>query len=150
MLQKRNEALNETLSNPKVKSTNKPAVGPVEVKWDDKAADKKQTHGSTLVIELVEFSAYSRRKHLFPAGQAISIGSSADNQMVLLREGIAARHCEIFMKNGAIAVRNVSNEKALLVRGKVTALISEEGVYLNNGDFIRLGTVDIRFRYFKA
>ncbi len=150
LLQRRNDALNETLSNPKVKNPQKSAVAPVEVKWDEKAVDSKSSGVSTPVIELVEISAYSRRKHLFPASQPISIGSSAENQMVLMREGIAEKHCEIFMKNGAIAARNLSGEQAVLVRGKVTALISEEGVYLNNGDHIRLGNVDIQFRHFKA
>ena len=150
LLQRRNEVLNETLRNPKAKDLPKPVAAPVEIKWDEKAGDLKQTNGSTLVIELVEMSAYSRRKHLFQAGQPIDIGSGKNNQMVLIREGVAEKHCRIFLKNGAIAVKNLCGAKTLLVRGKVTALINEEGVYLNNGDHIRLGTIDIQFRYFKA
>lgn len=149
-LQKRNEALNETLRNPKVKASGNGTAGPMEIQWDDKVLKDASAKKQSMMIELIEFSAYSRRKYLFPAGQTICIGSGADNQLVLQREGVATRHCEIFSTGKALAARNVSNAKALLIRGKNSAFISDEGVFLNNGDHIRIGSADIQFRCFKA
>lgn len=65
-LQKRNEALNETLRNPKIKTAEPAAVGPMEVQWDEKAVDQQRTGRASMMVELVEFSTYSRRKYLFP------------------------------------------------------------------------------------
>ncbi len=150
LLQKRNEALNETLRNPKVKAAKNAAVGPMEVQWDEKAMDLQRTGRTSVMVELVEFSTYSRRKYLFSAEQPIHIGSGTENQLVLPREGVAAKHCEIFAIDGAMAVKTAAEAKAVLVRGKTSAVINREGVLLNNGDHIRMGTADVQFRCFKA
>ncbi len=150
LLQKRNEALNETLRNPKIKATESTAVGPMEVQWDEKAMDHQRTGRTSVMVELVEFSTYSRRKYLFSAEQTIHIGSSTENQLVLPREGVVSRHCEIFAINGAMAVKTVAGAKAVLARGKTSAAINSEGVLLNNGDHIRMGSADVQFRCFKA
>lgn len=150
MLQQRNEALNEALSNPKVKKSDATMTAPMEVHWDSQALNKPKTRKSSLMIELVEFSTYSRRKYLFSADQIIRIGSGADNQLVLPREGVCPKHCEIFLVDHAVAVRNVSGTNALLLRGKSSAFINEEGVFLNNGDHIKMGSADIQFRCFNA
>lgn len=149
-LQKRNEALNETLRNPKIKTAEPAAVGPMEVQWDEKAVNQQRTGRASMMVELVEFSTYSRRKYLFSAEQSIHIGSGAENQLVLPREGIAVRHCEIFAVKDTMAVRAVGGETATLVRGKTTAVINGEGLLLNNGDHIRMGSADVQFRCFKA
>lgn len=150
LLQKRNEALNETLRNPKMQQQKSPAAGPMEVQWDEKAIESRQKDNPSLMIELIEFSTYSRRKYLFPAELGVSVGSGADNQLVLQREGVAPQHCAFFQKDGAIAVRSISNQKTLLLRGKTSALVGAEGVFLNNGDHIHIGTADLQFRSFKA
>ena len=150
LLQKRNEALNETLRTPKIKAAENAAVKPMEVQWDEKAMELQRTGRTSLMVELVEFSTYSRRKYLFSAEQPIHIGSGTENQLVLPREGVAARHCEIFAISGAMAIRTTAGAKAVLVRGKTSAVISSEGVLLNNGDHIRMGTADVQFRCFKA
>ncbi len=150
LLQKRNEALNETLRNPKMKAAENTSVGPMEIQWDEKALDLQRTGRTSVMVELVEFSTYSRRKYLFSAEQPIHIGSGTENQLVLPREGVAARHCEIFAINGAMAVKAVAGAKAVLARGKTSAVISSEGILLNNGDHIRMGTADVQFRCFKA
>lgn len=150
LLQKRNEALNETLRNPKVKAAENAPVAPMEVHWDEKAVDRQHSGRASMMVELVEFSTYSRRKYLFSAEQPIHIGSGTENQLVLSREGVAARHCKIFTINGALAVKVAAGAKAVLVRGKTSAVISSEGVLLNNGDHIRMGTADVQFRCFKA
>lgn len=150
LLQKRNEALNETLRNPKMKAAENTSVGPMEVQWDEKALDLQCTGRTSVMVELVEFSTYSRRKYLFSAEQSIHIGSGTENQLVLPREGVAARHCEIFAINGAMAVKTVAGAKAVLARGKTSAVISSEGILLNNGDHIHMGTADVQFRCFKA
>lgn len=150
LLQKRNEALNETLRNPKVKDKDSKAVGPMEVQWDEKAMDNQRTGRVSMMVELVEFSTYSRRKYLFSAEQPIYIGSGTENQLVLLREGVAARHCEIFAVKEKMAVRTMTGEKAVLVRGKTKAIINSEGLLLNNGDHICMGAADVQFRCFKA
>lgn len=149
-LQKRNEALNETLRNPKVKKKSTVSAGPMEVQWDDKALNNSASGRKSMMIELVEFSTYSRRKYMFPADQAITIGSSADNQLVLPRDGVAPKHCEIYLTNKVFAVRSLSDSQATLVRGKASAYITREGVFLNNGDHIKMGAADIQFNCFKV
>lgn len=150
LLQRRNEALNETLRNPKMQKTDGVVAGPMEIQWDERAINQKKTKHSAMMIELVEFAAYSRRKYLFPVGQMICIGSGENNQVVLARDGVAAKHCEIFQADHAIAIRNVSETTALLIRGKTSVLISTEGVFLNDGDRIKMGAAEIQFRCFKA
>ena len=149
-MQRRNEALNETLRNPKVKKTDKGAIAPMEVQWDEKALREPSAESASMMIELIEFSTYSRRKYLFPVGRPITIGSNMDNQLVLPREDVAARHCEIFSQADCLAARSLSDEQTLLIRGKNPAQISRDGVFLNNGDHIRLGSADIQFRCYKA
>lgn len=150
MLRKRNEALNETLRNPQISLEEGTASGPMEVQWDAKAIDDRYADQATMMIELVEFSAYSRRKYIFPAGQIIRIGAGAENHLILPREGVSEKHCEIFLLNKTVAIRNISSEKVVLIRGKTSAFVNCDGVFLNNGDHIQLGTADIQFRCFKA
>lgn len=150
LLQKRNEALNETLRNPRVKTAERTAVNPMEVQWDEKTINDSRIDRTSAMIELVEFSDYSRRKYIFPANQVIRIGSGLENQLVLPRKGVAPMHCEIFATDEGPAIRTVSPSKALLLRGKTSATIDRRGTLLNNGDHIRLGTADIQFRRFKA
>lgn len=150
LLQRRNDALNQTLSNPKVKQAGAAMAGPMEVQWDERALDSRRSGGSSVMVELVEFSTYSRRKYLFPLGDTISIGSGVDNHLVLQRERVQPKHCEIFLSGNAVAVRSVAESEVLLIRGKKSALISGEGVFLNNGDRIRIGTANIQYRCFEA
>ena len=148
-IKRRDEALTEALQNPRVREQSSGRGGPVEIKWDDKAVSKGKAKAATMV-ELVELSAYSRRKYIFHADSVISIGSASDNQLPLPREGVAKRHCEIFMDGSRPGARNVQGARTMLRRGKKTAPISGEGVYLKNGDRIQIGSAEVEFRLFKA
>lgn len=146
---RRNEALVEALRNPQMKKETGPE-GPMEISWDDKAvSEKRRKHVSTMV-ELVELSAYSRKKFVFRLGQPIHIGSGKGNQMEILREGVAESHCEIFLNGDKTCARSLSEAKTILKRGKTSALISQAGVYLKSGDLIQLGTAEIQIRIFKG
>lgn len=146
---RRDEALVEALRNPQVKEEGGPE-GPMEISWDDKAVSKRGKKSASPMIELVELSTYSRKKFVFRLGQPIRIGSGKDNQMELLREGVEESHCEIFLNGEKACARSLSGAKTLLKRGKTSALISPAGVYLNNGDRIQLGTVEVQIRLFKG
>lgn len=148
---RRNEALNEALRDPYAKGpVQRGPEGPLEISWDDKAVHQSAAAGSSLLIELIELSAYSRRKYVFRADRPISIGSGPDNQMVLPREGVAEKHCEIRMTGKRACVRSMSRAQTSLKRKKMVVLVGTEGIYLNNGDHIQLGTSEIQFRLFKA
>lgn len=148
-LKRRDEALNEALRNPQMDAAPVGSKGPIEISWDDKAV-REQAPSVSLMMELVELSTYSRRKYVFRADQPVTVGSGADNLLVLCREGIAETHCEIRMNGERPCVRSLSDAKTVLRRGKTSVLVSADGVYLNNGDRIQLGTSEIQFKLFKA
>lgn len=146
---RRDEALVEALRNPQVKEESGPE-GPMEISWDDKTVSERGKDHASPMVELVELSAYSRKKFVFRLGKPIRIGSEKENQMELLREGVEESHCEIFLNGEKACVRSLSGSKTILKRGKTSALIGPSGVYLNNGDRIQLGTVELQVRLFKG
>lgn len=149
-IKRRDEALNEALRDPLAKEAVRSArEGPMEISWDDKAVNERGG-GALLLIELIELSAYSRRKYVFHADTPITIGSGEGNRMVLPREGVAAQHCEIWLDGKRPCVRSAGDAKTILLRKKASALIGTDGVYLNNGDCLQLGVSKIQFRMFKA
>lgn len=148
-LHRRNEALNDALRNPLAKQDRAGSDGPMEITWDDKAV-KEGGAVSSLMMELVELAAYSRRKYVFRAGPPVTVGSGENNQVVLPREGVEERHCEICLNAGKLCVRSVSNARTILKRKKTMVLVDSEGVYLRSGDHIQLGTAELQFRTFKS
>lgn len=147
---RRNRALNEALRDPSAReSVQSGPEGPLEISWDDKAVHQI-AGGSSLMIELIELSAYSRRKYVFRADRPISIGSDPDNQIVLPQDGVAEKHCEIRMAGKRACVRSTSRAQTTLKRKKSIVLVGADGIYLNNGDHILLGVAEIQFRLFKA
>lgn len=148
---RRNEALNEALRDPHAKEpVQSGPEGPLEISWDDKAVHQNAAANSSLMIELIEFSTYSRRKYVFRANRPISIGSGPSNQLVLPREGVAEKHCEIHMAGKKACVRSLPQVQTFLLRKKNVVRVGTEGIYLNNGDRIQLGTSEVQFRLFKA
>lgn len=146
---RRDLALNEALRDPLAKGVPADPEGPMEISWDDKAVNE-QGGGASLLIELVELSAYSRRKYVFRADAPITIGSGESSRMVLSREGVAGRHCEIQLDGKRACVRSAPGARTILKRKRASALVGTEGVYLNNGDCLQLGVSEIQFRMFKA
>lgn len=149
-LKQRDEALNEALRNPLMSAGSVGTKGPIEVSWDDKAVRGPGSASDGVMVELIELSAYSRRKYIFRANQPITIGSGKDNQLVLCREGVEGQHCEIRMNGKKPCVRSMAGVKTVLIRKKMSVLVSTEGVYLNNGDHIQLGESELQFRLFKG
>lgn len=150
-LKQRDEALNEALRNPRMDAGRPTGIkGPIEVSWDDKAVRGPGAASGGAMVELIELSAYSRRKYIFHTDQPITIGSGKDNQLVLCREGVEVRHCEIRMNGKKPCVRSMAGAKTVLIRKKTSVLVSTEGVYLNNGDHIQLGEAELQFRLFKG
>lgn len=149
-LKRRDEALNAALRDPLSKDAPRTGPeGPMEIKWDDKAVNE-QGGSASLLIELIELSAYSRRKYVFRADTPIVIGSGENCRMVLPRDGVAGEHCEIRLEGKRACVRSIAGAKTILKRKKVSALVGTDGVYLNNGDHLQLGVSEIQFRMFKA
>lgn len=147
--QRRDEALTEALRNPRVRERTPVRPGPVEITWEDKTIRSGKTKPE-LMVELLELSAFSRRKYIFHAGTPISMGSGADNQIALPREGVAKRHCEIFADGSRLGVRSVNGARTALKRGKNAIPVDEDGVYLKNGDRIQFGSAEVEFRLFRA
>lgn len=149
-IRRRNDALNAALRNPHMEAGSSGPEGPMSVSWDDKAVNRRGIAGPSLMVELTELSAYSRRKYVFRGEQNITVGSGASNQLALVRDGVAERHCEVRMIGKRFCVRSLSEAKTILIRGKKSFLVGTEGVYLNDGDRIQLGAAEIQFRKFKG
>lgn len=149
-IKRRNEALNEALQHPHMTQDHAGPEGPMEISWDDKAINRRGVAGPSLLIELTELSAYSRRKYVFRGEQCITIGSSNHNLLVLTRDGVAEQHCEIRQINKRFCVRSLSEAKTVLIRKKKSVLVGTDGVYLNDGDRIQMGISEIQFRKFKG
>lgn len=148
---RRNEALADALDNPMAKGEReRRSEGPLEISWSDKAENENAQIADGLMFELTELSEYSRKKYVFKADKPVTIGSGSDNRMVIFRDGVAERHCVITTANGKPCVRTARGEQAMLHRGKKTAVISENGLFLNSGDKIEFGGAAIQFKAFKG
>ena len=145
---KRDEALSEALRNPLVKREQAPSHGPLEVRWEDQTVRETTPAANAPVAEITELSEYSRRKYVFDLDRPVRIGSGAENELVLSREGVAHYHCEIFLIGARAGIKTVQDSETLLVRKKQCAIIGTEGLYLNDGDHIRLGTAELEFRLY--
>ena len=148
-LKRRDEALEEALRNPLIGRKQPVGEEAMEITWDENTVTREQT-GADLMAELIELSGYSRRKYVLRTDIPIEIGSSPDNRLSLPRDGIEKYHCTIFMKDEQPCVRSFPGAKTILRRGRVNALVGEEGVYLQNGDRLEIGTSEIQFRLFRA
>lgn len=149
-IKRRNDALNEALRSSHTEPGSPAPEGPMAISWDDKAVNRRGGGSPSLMVELTELSAYSRRKYVFRGEQAVTVGSGGDNSLVLARDGVAERHCEVRMIGKDFCVRSLSTARTVLIRGKKSFLVGTEGVYLNDGDHIQLGTAEIQFRKFKG
>ena len=148
---RRNEALADALDNPMAKGEREQRPeGPMEISWSDKAENENTQSSDGQIFELTELSEYSRKKYVFKADKSVTIGSGNDNRMVIFRDGVAERHCVIATVNGKPCVRAARGEQAVLHRGKKTALISENGLFLNSGDKIELGGAVVQFKAFRG
>ena len=147
-IKRRNEALYEALRNPLVAQTRR-GEDAMEITWDDKAVSKEKDK-AVLMAELVELSGHARRKYVFRVDGPIRIGSGPENRMVLARDGVAKEHCELFMSGTKPCIRSLSGAKTVLRRGKTNTLVGQDGVYLQNGDYLQLGSTGIQFRLFRA
>ena len=148
-IKRRDEALSEALRNPLVKPARNSGENAMEITWDEKAVSKEKKKGD-LMAELVEVSGYSRRKYIFRVDEPISIGSAPENRLSLPRDGVQKAHCRIYMKGREACLSSEPKVKTVLRRGKSSARVGAEGVYLKNGDHIIVGAVDIQFRLFNA
>ena len=149
-IKRRDAALTTALLNPQMKNARGGPEKPVEISWEDNISNNKREFSASIMVELIELSEYSSRKYVFNTDRTIRIGSGEENQLVLSKAGVRDFHCEIFMNGSDPCVRSVSDAKTILHRGKNAALVSTEGVYLNNGDCIQIGEIKIQFRTFKA
>ena len=148
-IKRRDEALSEALRNPLVKPSRNGGENAMEITWDEKAVTKDKGK-SDLMAELVEMSGYSRRKYVFRVDEPISIGSAPENRLSLPRDGVQKSHCKIYMKGREACISSAPKVKTVLRRGKTSARVGAEGLYLKNGDHIQIGAVDIQFRLFNA
>lgn len=148
---RRNEALTDALRNPAVeKGIHRDA--PMEVDWDENAIKgrKKRKKGGQMA-ELTDISEYSRRRYVYPLEEGpVRVGSSRDNSMELLREGVARFHFEILLNDGRPCVRSLEDAPTVLKRGREQAVVSSDGLFLKNGDVIKAGSAEIQFRMFKG
>ena len=147
-MKRRDEALSEALRNPLVKPS-RSGENALKITWDEKAITREKGKAD-LMAELVEVSGYSRRKYVFRVDEPISIGSAPENRLSLPRDGVEKSHCRIYMKGREACLNSEPKVKTVLRRGKDSARVGTEGVYLKNGDHIQIGTVDIQFRLFNA
>lgn len=147
---RRDEALNEALRNPQLENNSEHPDGPMEIRWEEKAVNEKKKRDASQMVELVLLSEYSHRKYIYRLDQPIRIGSGNDNHMQLQWEDIVPQHCEIFPNDGKACIRCLSGAQGQLKRGKVVAEVGDKGIYLNNGDRIRLGKAEIQFRQIKT
>lgn len=150
-LHRRNEALADALSNPMAKGerTGK-ANGPLEINWDEKTVNGTDKTAEGMMLELTELSAYSRKKYVFKSDRPVTIGSGENNEMVIFKDGVAERHCVITVTGEKPYVYVEHGERAVLRRGRNTAVISETGLFLRNGDQIEMGSAVVQFRVFKS
>ena len=147
---RRDEALNEALRNPSLERPPERPEGPVESRWEDRAVNEKKKKDTAPMAELVLLSEYGHHKYVYRLDQPIRIGSGKDNHMELHWEGVAPRHCEVFLYEGKPCVRSVAGADTRVLRGKASAPVGAEGVYLRSGDHIRMGAAEVQFRLFNG
>ena len=148
-LKRRDEALTESLRNPLAEKQRTPE-GPMEIAWDENAIRGKGKGQTVPMVELTELATYSRRRYVYRLHEPVRIGSGKTNQLEVLLEGVEKEHCELFLRGQKVCLRSIGNSRTTLKRGKTTALVSNTGVYLRNGDHIQIGETEIQFRQFKG
>lgn len=146
----RDENLNNAILNHCARGETKEVYKPYDVDYsnmnDD--ADKsirefpKESEVHTM-IQLVEKTELSTRKFMLNPAQKIRIGSELhDNDISVLAEGISLHQCEIFSVRNRVYLRSLSPEnKTIIRRKKIQAIVDEKGVRLLSNDIIILGRV---------
>ena len=147
---RRDEALSQALGNPRRRQAPRGAERPVDVRWESRASGKTGRDGAFPLVELVEVSAYSDKRYLYRLDEPVQVGSGEGSRLELHGEGVAPRHCEIFQKDGKACVRSFPGAQVRLCRGRASAVVGREGAYLNSGDRLSVGTVELRFRMLKG
>lgn len=146
----RDENLNNAILNHCARGETKEVYKPYDVDYsnmnDD--ADKsirefpKESEVHTM-IQLVEKTELSTRKFMLNPAKKIRIGSELhDNDISVLAEGISLHQCEIFSVRNRVYLRSLSPEnKTIIRRKKIQAIVDEKGVRLLSNDIIILGRV---------
>lgn len=93
------------------------------------------------MIQLIEHSELSAKKHVLNARRVIAIGSRRDGNSIVV-PGVAEYQCQIFCYQNGIFLREVAgNNLTVLQRGKKRAYAQSKGIQLKSGDRIILNQV---------
>lgn len=93
------------------------------------------------MIQLIEHSELSSRKHVLNARKGIMIGSQRESNNIVV-PGTAAQQCQIFCYQNGVFLREVAgNNLTILQRRKKRVYVQKSGVQLKNGDLIILNDI---------
>lgn len=95
------------------------------------------------MLQLVEKTELSTRKFILNPAKRIRIGSDLqDNEISVLAQGVVPHHCEIFAAGGGVYIKNTGEgTRTIIRRRKEQAIVDNNGIRLQTGDCILLGTV---------
>jgi len=140
---KRDEMLDVVLLNSQTGSVQTTVESiPYEVDYmkggrESKSCNNKK--GSQVMLQMVEHSELSQRKHIISPDKGICIGSSAEGNAIVISE-LCAHQCEIFKYDGKIYLRDIGEKHITVLKRKKKMVYAEgNGIRLHTGDRIILG-----------
>ena len=143
---RRDENLNNVILNSYAGDAGRKEVYvPYDVDYSNSEADgrKNKKRDDAPMLQLIEKTELSTRKFMLNPVKGIHIGSDSQiNDIAVLAAGIAPQQCEIFVAGGKVYIRDLGGgNRTILRRKKEQAIVDHNGVRLQSGDVIVLGSV---------
>lgn len=136
---RREEALDAVISNGTSTREDKYFESvPYEVDYSKSAAKAEKTVPKVMV-QLIEHNELSIRKHMLSLDKSIRIGSSENDNTIVL-QAADSMQCELFAYKDGVFLRNLGKKnRTVLKRGKKNVFAEENGMKLQNQDQIIIG-----------
>ena len=144
----REEALNRALRNERSKerAVSERDCLPYEVDYGQNKNPVDYVDKNKIMLQIIEHSELSVRKYILDPDKKIHIGSRNDfNEIVIKDRTVSGQHCEIFLYNKEVYVKDVnSTNGTFLSRKRKQVRIDSRGMKLKTGDRIIVGKTDLQ------
>ena len=133
----RDQALNKALANDSFgnekQKTNIESI-PYEVDYNQSLLDKHVVSKNQIMLQITECSELSRRKFMIELNDHVKIGRAKENPIVIKDPKALPIHCEIFLHQNQVYIRDFSGSRTILMRKRQKVYVDEKGVKLKSDD----------------
>lgn len=144
----REENLDASLKNNMYISNKNQAVNannPYDVTYHQEENNVYDDTRERISIQVEEKGILSTKRYVVHVFDAISIGSSDDNTIVLNDLTVARHHVQLMRVANALYIKNLDmNGEVKISRGKRTQVLEMEPVYMESNDVIMVGNTSLK------